>query len=151
MVSEFYIGIDPGKDGAMAIIDNAERVTIFPYKDAGEVAYINVCYQLKGKSKCVLEEVHSMPGNGNKSMFSFGENYGFIKGILQSFGVPYETVKPQRWKKEFNVTADKKTSIKAAHRLFPDVDLRRNERCKKEHDGMAEALLLAEWARRHMK
>ena len=84
-------------------------------------------------------------------MFKFGENFGMIQGILQAFGIPYELVTPQKWRREFGVTADKNTSIEVCKRLFPDVDLKRTERCKKEHDGMAEALLMAEYARRHMR
>ena len=70
---------------------------------------------------------------------------------MEAFNIPYETVRPQKWKKEFGLTSDKKQSIATAHRLFPGVDLRKNERCKKDHDGMAESVLLAEWARRNMK
>ena len=34
--------------------------------------------------------------------------------------------------------------------LFPDVSLLATPRCKKPHDGMAEALLMAEYARRKL-
>lgn len=144
----FYIGIDPGKDGAMAIIDPEGRPTIFPFDEG---VYVAACYQMKGKAKAMLEKVGARPGQGTKSMFSFGENFGFIRGVLEAFSVPYELVHPQKWKKEFSVTSDKGTSIKAAKRLFPDADLKKSERCRKDHDGMAEALMIAEYARRHMK
>ena len=145
----YYIGIDPGKDGALAMIDEDGNVCgIFPFS---EVAYVSICYQMKGKCKCALERVSARPGQGTVSMFSFGENYGFIRGVLEANDIPYELVRPQKWKKEFGLTSDKKQSIATAHRLFPGVDLRKNERCKKDHDGMAESVLLAEWARRNMK
>ena len=70
--------------------------------------------------------------------------------MLEKFGVPYELVKPQKWKKEFSVTADKNTSIEVCKRLFPGVNLI-PPGCRKEHDGIAEALLLAEYARRHFR
>lgn len=95
-----------------------------------------------------LEHVHAMPKQGVSSMFSFGVNFGFIQGVLMAFGMPYELVTPQKWKKEFSVTAEKNTSIEVAKRLFPNADLMRTSRCKKENDGIAEALLLAEYARR---
>ena len=147
----YYIGIDPGKDGALAMIDPSGHVTIFTFSGgAGEAVYVAACFQLKGKCKCALEQVGAMPKQSPKSMFSFGENYGFIRGVLEAFGISYQTVRPQVWKKEFGCTSDKQTSIDTAHRLFPGVDLRKNEKCQKDHDGMAEALLLAEYARRHM-
>ena len=34
-------------------------------------------------------------------------------------------------------------------RLFPGVNLKATERCRKDHDGIAEALLIAEYGRRH--
>ena len=61
-----------------------------------------------------------------------------------------EHVRPAKWKKEFSGTSDKNTSIEVAKRLFPGVDLRRTERCTKDHDGKAEALLLAEISRRRV-
>ena len=82
-------------------------------------------------------------------MFNFGKNFGFILGLLTQAFIPYELVTPQKWKKEFGVTRDKNTSIAVAKRLFPKADLKRTARCRKEHDGMAEALLIAEWKRRH--
>lgn len=145
----YYIGIDPGKGGALAIIDEAGKVCgIFPFN---EIAYVSICYQFKGKCKCVLEKVSARPGQGVTSMFSFGENYGYIKGVLEANDIPYELVHPQKWKKEFSVTSDKNTSIRVARRLFPDADFRRSERCRKDDDGMAEALLMAEYARRRLK
>ena len=83
-------------------------------------------------------------------MFKFGENFGFIQGVLKSLGIPYELVRPQKWKKEFSITADKNTSIEVCKRLFPGVDLKRTERCRKDDDGIAEALLMAEYARRKL-
>lgn len=144
-----YIGIDPGKDGAMAII-KPEGNLLFPFN---ETAYKNALFSIAHigeESRCCLERVSSMPGQGVTSMFKFGENYGFIQGILTAYGVPYEVVTPQKWKKEFQITGDKNSSIAVCKRLFPDVNLKKTERCKKDHDGMAEALLMAEYARRRL-
>lgn len=90
-----------------------------------------------------------MPGQGVTSMFSFGENFGFIKGLLEAFGIPYELVRPQKWKKEFSIS-EKNQSVEVCKRLFPGESLKRTPRCKKDHDGMAEALLMAEYARRRL-
>ena len=144
----FYMGIDPGKDGAMAWISRDGEVEILPFSESG---YASILCQMRGKAVVALEKVGARPGQGTKSMFTFGENYGFIRGILEAFSIPYQEITPQKWKKEFSVTSDKKTSINAAKHLFPYADLRKTERSTKDHDGMAEALLLAEYCRRHMK
>jgi len=142
-----YIGIDPGKHGAMAIVTDGVILTV-PFD---ETAYIEALEYVDTEAAvCCLEHVGSMPGQGVTSMFSFGENFGFIRGVLQTYGIRYELVRPQKWKKEFSVTADKNASCAVAHRLFPNVSLKRTERCRTDDDGIAEALLMAEYARRRM-
>lgn len=140
-----YIGIDPGKKGALAVIDGEKTYTFRFDKDAYRAVLSDI-----GEAVCCLESVGSMPGNGRVSMFHFGENFGWIQGTLEAFGVPYELVKPQKWKKEFSVTADKNTSIEVCKRLFPGVNLI-PPGCRKEHDGLAESLLMAEYARRRIR
>ena len=145
-----YIGIDPGKNGGIAIIDDNFRDCVYAYPFSEETlinklrAYIydDICF-------CTLEQVHAMPKQGVSSTFNFGMNFGFIQGVLKAYGIPYELVTPQKWKKEFSCTSDKNTSIEVCKRLFPGVNLKATDRCKKDHDGMAEALLIAEYGRRH--
>lgn len=140
-----FIGIDPGKSGAMAII-NGKTVTTVPFD---EEAYADALARVdETNAFAVVERVSAMPGQGVTSMFSFGTNYGFIQGLLTANRIPFEIVMPQKWKREFGVTSDKNTSITVAQRLFPEVSLMRTEKCKKPHDGIAEALLMAEFARR---
>lgn len=152
-----YIGIDPGKNGGIACIqkaDNEHIIEIVPYSDENIIGFIRKCdlvADINGeKIKCVLEKVNAMPNQGVVSMFNFGQNYGFIQGVLKAYNIPFELVPPAKWKKEFSVTSDKNTSIEVAKRLFPGVNLKATERCKKDHDGMAEALLMAEYARRKL-
>lgn len=144
-----YIGIDPGKDGAMAILfDKSYEAEIWTFSPE---SYKMVC-ETYGKytTRCCLERVGAMPGQGVTSTFKFGENFGFIQGLLAAYSIPYELVTPQKWKKGFQITGDKNSSIAVCKRLFPGVGLHRTERCTKDHDGMAEALLMAEYARRHL-
>ena len=143
-----YIGIDPGKSGAMAIIrSDMDKPVIIGFDEeayAGALLLVNNKY-----AKACLEHVGPMPGQGVTSTFNFGQNFGYIKGLLEANGIPYELVRPQKWKKEFGIS-DKNSSVECCKRLFPGVSLRRTERCRKDDDGMAEALLMAEYARRHL-
>ena len=147
-----YIGIDPGKGGALAVLKEDGSSIIYPFSEEGykEVLADLSVENFQCRAKCCLEHVNAMPGNGGVSMFHFGENFGFIQGLLTAYDIPYELVRPQKWKKEFSITADKNTAIEVCKRLFPSVSLKRTERCKKDDDGYAESLLLAEYARRHM-
>jgi len=105
---------------------------------------------------CCLEKVGAMPGQGVTSMFTFADGVGFIRGCLRSHGIPFQQVTPQKWKSEFGCNLGKKATpkekkakdIETCHKLFPNVSLRRTERCKTDSDGFADALLMALYAKR---
>ena len=141
-----YIGIDPGKSGALALLTEDGQCTVVPFQES---AYTAILKAASGPSSvCCLEKVGAMPGQGVVSMFNFGHNLGYIEGLLQAFDIPYQLVPPQTWKKEFCVTSDKNTSIEVCRKLFPHVCLLPTARSRKPSDGMAEAMLMAEYARR---
>lgn len=142
-----FIGIDPGKSGAMALIDDLHgTVRVFPFDEA---SYRLAALSTSGKKAlAVVEDVHAMPKQGVTSMFNFGLNKGWILGILYSNAIPTELVRPQKWKRMFSLDGDKAKSIACAQRLFPTVSLLPTPKCRKPNDGMAEALLMAEYARR---
>lgn len=145
----FYIGIDPGKKGGIAVIsgDYPDHYHTFPFSSE---KLREIAEAFSADSKAVVEDVHAMPGQGVTSMFTFGKGFGYIIGVLEANSFPYQLVSPQRWKKEFSLSGDKASSIEVCKRLFPNANLKATERCKKDHDGMAEALLIAEYARRHL-
>ena len=146
------IGIDPGKKGAMAIMGysntTGERymMKIIPF-DPQE--YIKTLKQFKGATVCI-EQVHSISKQGIASSFTFGVMYGWLLGMLDTIGVSYQAVSPQKWKKDFGLLrSDKSKSVEVCQHLLPNANLYRTERCKKPDDGMAEAALLALYAKRH--
>lgn len=143
-----YIGIDPGKKGALAMLDgDAVHISIF-----NKTRYATLMKNVAASNEnaiCCLEHVGARPGQGVTSMFSFGENFGFIQGLLTAYAIPYELVRPQKWKKEFSVT-DKNSAIACCSRLFPDASLMATPLSKKPSDGIAEALLMAEYAKRRL-
>jgi len=150
-----YIGIDPGKNGGYATINFADASTLVSARPMDEKSFVEDMRFFSdifstNEMRCCLEKVGAMPGQGVTSMFSFGTGYGFIQGVLTAFEIPFQLVPPQTWKKAFSLNSDKQTSIEVCQRLFPDVSLFRTDRCKKPHDGMAEALLMAEYARRKL-
>ena len=148
-----FIGIDPGKAGGIACIDTVNSIRYTePYSDK---SLIDMCRYESCRCKtehiiCCLEKVGARPGQGVVSMFNFGQSVGYIKGVLESFRIPYQEITPQKWKKEFGLNSEKAASTEVCQRLFPDNSLLATPRCKKMHDGMAEALLMAEYARRKL-
>lgn len=153
MREELYIGIDPGQLGALAILDSNGEVREVMLHDRFEyILLFDRLAKMDGLSPCAfVEHLNARPPMqcSSKTNFSLGEDFGWTCGVLEALRLPYQLVRPAVWKKEFGCTSDKNTSIQTARRLFPSVDLRRTDRCKKDHDGKAEALLIAEWGRRH--
>lgn len=148
-----YIGIDPGKKGGYAVIGLPSGVFVKPWDDNFFADAMALMADKHGKSNlvAVVEKVGARPGQGTVSMFNFGTSYGFILGVLTAFGIGYQLVPPSVWKREFGLLhTDKQSSVDVAKRLFPSVNLMPTDRCRKESDGMAESLLIAEWCRRKM-
>lgn len=157
------IGIDPGKSGAIACVerDQMGNIKLLGVHDTpvikpkkGKAQYderlmAQIIKNTPGAAKILIEKVNAMPGQGVVSMFSFGMGFGLWLGIVTTFGVPYELVIPQRWKKEMlaDIAGDdqKARAVTAAKRLFPDADLSR----KKDH-GRADAMLIAYYGARNL-
>ena len=144
-----FIGIDPGKSGALAILHEDGQVETYTFDSA---VYATVLDHVSKNTDpiCCLEKVGAMPGQGVVSMFNFGHNFGFIEGVLTATKVPYQLVPPQTWKKEFSLTSDKAKSIEVCQKLFPNANLMATNRSRKPSDGIAEAVLMAEYARRRL-
>lgn len=149
-----YIGVDPGKNGGYAVIEDSD-ISVKPWDDTGfAVDMANCKFEIECRKRdkiiACVEKVGAMPGQGVTSMFSFGKSAGYIEGVLTALGIPYQLVMPRRWKGEFGLNGKKENSIEVCKRLFPDVELRASNRCRKDSDGMAEALLIALYAKRKL-
>lgn len=97
-----FIGIDPGKSGAMAVIKNGKPIHMIPFDEEKYIDTLDLETFINGETAaCIVEKVSAMPGQGVTSMFHFGENFGFIQGILKAFAVPYELLHRRNGKKSF--------------------------------------------------
>jgi len=156
---DIFIGIDPGLDGAVAIlgpVSSSVEVWRTPTIKVGtrrqylvrEMAAI--VHRAGAESSAILEAVHSMPGQGVASSFTFGRGFGVWEGILAALGIPYQLVAPQTWKAVMlrDMPKDKNASKLLASRLWPNLYTLEEARKPKMSDGEAEALLLAEYGRR---
>lgn len=87
---------------------------------------------------------------GVVGMLNYGIGYGEYLGMLKSWRIPFAEIHPMTWKKEYSLVGipakeAKDRSISVAKSIFPLVTDRLAR--KKDH-GRAEALLIAEYARR---
>lgn len=154
-MTKTIIGIDPGKDGGVAVISEwgVVRARVLP-SDIGELRDI-ISHEAPAPNKiappCMvyLESVHAMPKQGVRSVWTFAQGFGEIIGMLIALGIPYQLVTPQRWKKVvlegLPWKGNKNCSIDYVRAKYPDLDLKRTPRCTKYHDGMADAVCLAEF------
>ena len=123
------IGIDPGVNGGVAIIENGQIETTGRPETVKDMAdYIEAAKWDCINMFCIIERVHSMPGQGVASTFKFGMNYGQWLGILASLRVPYKEVTPQMWMKYYgSLPKDKKarkTRLKhLAQSLYPSINV----------------------------
>lgn len=145
-MKNLFAGIDPGKTGALAFIDGqGEFVGVYDFGEA-----LEPLRNERERLVCVyLEEVHSMPGQGVVSTFSFGENFGWWKGVLAGMSVPFKTIRPQEWQKGLVPKRGKSTDkpgLAVARQLYPTAPLSR----KKDHNR-ADALLIARVCQREEK
>lgn len=129
------IGIDPGLKGGVAVWTfGVAGCRPMPRTGGDIVALLRGIMSASDKSgvdtTCVMELTSGYVGKaqpGSRS-YKFGENAGFIKGVLQTLGIRLELVPPQEWQKAFRLgtasaCASKtiwKNKLKAeAQRRFP--------------------------------
>lgn len=156
-VMSVICGIDPGQKGALAFLDTrsgkiAELIRMpVEGRHFNEQEFIAIIKSFK-IDLCAVERAQSMPGQGVVSMFSYGVHFGIIRGVLMALEVPHILVPPQKWQSALhvgipqNVKPKEKSKI-AARRLFPKANFRPG-RTTTDHDGLIDALLIAEFARR---
>lgn len=159
------VGIDPGLDGAFATVNpkcpsvvGARRMpTLQASKTKREIDEREVVKYLARRCAAIehvfIEKVSAMKGQGVTSCFNFGAGWGLLRGICAALYLPYTLVHPATWKKVMcrDLASGKEASIIVAKRLWPHINLKATPRSKKDHDGMADALCIAEWGRRQLK
>ena len=170
-----YVGIDPGKSGGVAVIhpDGSAEAWYTPiittrktsprkktpsgkkyvkvtkkYDETGMFRLLGKFRKLKREGftiKVGLERVGAAPRDGRTSAFNFGMGWGLWRMALTASGFTYRLVEPSKWRPELvGKGADKKESLYLARKLWPDVELP-----LMKDEAKAEALLIAEWIRRH--
>jgi len=154
-----FIGIDPGVSGGIAVIDNGEaKAWAMPETERDTLDILLPLFKEDDEVKCLLEQVSAMPGQGVSGMFTFGRNYGFLRGILTG-RVAFSDIQPRVWQKAVGAnptppkpvssmtTAERNSWYKekknqhkqVAQNLFPKI---------KVTHAVADALLITEFLRR---
>ena len=200
MKESAYVGVDPGMNGALAVlaVDGAVISCIqLPILSAGVRgrSELDAGHLLKNLQVlqadwdivvCAVEHQQPFPGQGVVAVGTLMLNYGQILGMIACLGWSLVKPIPTRWKGDLGLVvpdslkaasrkasaelreasaegkaeakkvaakaklasrkASKSAAVSYARSCFPSVDLYMGS--KNPHDGMADALCIAQWARK---
>lgn len=169
-----FAGIDPGLDGAVAIIRPDGTVQFFDpptvnvemttKTKAGNKKHKNLylpaeMFRILRESNigfATMELTRAMPRRGPggvpiamgaSSAFTSGQGYGFWEMALVALGIPYQLITPQRWKKALmaDQPKTKEAVIPVACRLYPGAASSLYGPRGGTFDGRADALMMAKY------
>jgi len=149
-------GIDPGISGAISILENKKVVEVYEMptmidgkKNKKQVNGYEVTNIIKARLNVskeivvVVEHVNAMPGQGVTSMFNFGQSFGVIKGICSALSLPIYFVRPNKWKKHFNlIKTNKDASRTKVMEVYPEIS---SKLSRKKDSNKADAILIARY------
>ncbi len=148
------IGIDPGINGAISIIENKKILEVYDTptmidgkknkRQINSAQVTNIIKERLNKNQdvvVVVEQVNAMPGQGVTSMFNFGQSFGVIKGICAALSLPIYFVRPTKWKKHFNlIKTNKDASRTKVIEVYPEIVGKLH---RKKDSNRADAILIA--------
>jgi len=134
------LGIDPGKQGAFALLD-CDEMQVSTYDMPGTLDEKRALISDIGSVKCAWLERPFFPRMiGIKNAVTIAVAYGELKACLFFAGVPTFEVDPSAWKKNMRLSTDKNASRALASQYFPDCS---DQWARVKDDGRAEAALIA--------
>lgn len=160
-----YIGIDIGLHGA--IVFNQEPITIYKMpliKKVLDIDEINAIFKMIKNSHVTYENLNVIFGSSKATAFSMGYQSGVIEAFCKAYELPYTKVNAKEWQKEMfkgipeislppskgslkGKRDTKAMALIAVKRLFPNVQLTMGKETK-PNDGIVDALLISEYAKR---
>jgi crossover junction endodeoxyribonuclease RuvC len=165
------IAIDPGVEGACAILNEAGEVRALrdaPVLVHGSMKFLDsielaewIAAKIAGaQGRGISEQLQAMPSpcprcepdkrrfGGTQTNFLRGMS---IDGVINTFRIariPFDLVHPISWKKKLAITSDKEVARAKAIMWFPNAAQHLSR--KKDHNR-AEALLLAHYSQQHLQ
>src|SRR5438552_7341674 len=118
------LGLDPGRSGGCAWINGADiGADKWPETDADTADILVRFYG--ADCFALLELAHSMPKQGVSSSFKFGDHFGFLRGLLVAYKIPFALVPAHKWQRAMGCLThgDKTISKTKAQQLFPHLKL----------------------------
>lgn len=119
-----------------------------------EVDVMAVKHFLRNASPDFFTFVLEEPGGSKsaKAAASMAGSFGRLHALAVLMGYRFVRITPQSWQKPMlkcKAGDTKDAALRLAKELWPREDFRATERCKISHDGMVDAALICEHARRN--
>lgn len=139
------LGIDPGKNGGLAVINACTHEVVEVVSMPETLADISDFIERhKDCTSAYIEIVHSMPKQGVSSTFTFGQFYGYVQMAVTCHKIRCINVLPTKWQGALSIKAKKGEGYEAhkrrlkgkAQQLFPKTKVTLKN---------ADALLIAEY------
>lgn len=148
------LGVDPGIKGGLVLATADGIICAIPMPNHNKEVDAKKVMSLLTAFKpdiVIVEEVHAMPGQGVTSMFQFGKMYGGLLSLVRSQCDHVFTVRPQKWKEAIlpGTLKDKQAAIDYCSDKYPSLNLIQ-PRCRIPHDGIADAVCLADYGLYHL-
>lgn len=135
-----FLGIDPGKAGAIAVMDG-DDMSVVVYDMPATIEEKRAILSEIGAVRVGWIEKPFFPRMiGIKNAVTIAQAYGEMRACLFFAGVPTNEIPPAAWKKTFGLSTDKDASRAYAASVFPD---QAHLWTRKKDDGRAEAALIA--------
>jgi crossover junction endodeoxyribonuclease RuvC len=158
-----FLGIDPGQSGALVLLSPEGKIlskAIMPIDavkdlDKQTTKSLFELFASVGPLHIFFERIIPYAMNGTSAL-TFGRMLGMMEQMIWDMKIPITFIEAAKWGKEMHqgIDADLKPKAKsliAFQRLFPGVDMRATQKSKNQHDGLVDALLIAEYGRRKLQ
>lgn len=154
-----YLGIDNGLRGGLVWLSETGEILrkeVMPTQNIGKndiVDYDDLSVLLAFDLEAhVLFEGAAKFSQGVKALCSTWHSCGIVETTLKSLKMRWEGIDAQRWQKAIlpgrKSGETKAAALATATKLWPRELWLETPRCSKPHDGMIDAALIAEYARR---
>ena len=144
-----YVGIDPGKYGAAALLA-PDKIHLHDWDNAARAGEVMAAWANDYRLTVAIEKVTSQKTDGHAFAFRFGVNFGIWQGICAGLLIDPHLIHFSTWQSKVLPGWNKKgvdnkaTALKIVRELYPSA---KNAIFLKKHNGRADALLLADFAK----
>jgi hypothetical protein len=131
MPYSYFIGIDPGKTGAISLLTEDPKGPVKLWampKTPSDIwdFFAALAEVTQGDQFVMLERVHSMPRDSAKGAFTFGKWVAYVEmALIGNQLLPMDTVRPQEWMGKLGcmTKGDKNVTKAKAQQLFPGMKI----------------------------